>query len=409
MRAAAAGATTTPLELIGGFQRWYVSDSFTVNFPASPPIRGAQRAVPDRPDAGEWPGAQPRGLNRLYPPGATVRTPPMSRSTIEHRPRSDQVSLASSTQLAAATSVSADYVHVFNREQLMTFDENKGTRATTASTSPIVRPDTTVQAVNTFINVGTADYDALLLQVDKRWSRGISARVAYTLASASGNTSGNGAAAISFQAGSATNLDLNEGPTDFDRRHNLVLSGRALVPYTHGMTFSWVARALSGPPLSLVNNLVDIDRTTSSSDRDRRMQARGRSRRTTTSRLQQQRGARGRVLPLDTRFGWRVKSAADGHWTCRPTVQPDQPGQLRPASNNRGAPRRSLILSALLTARRRERSRLAFGTDSDVMCVWRRQAPATSLGISPARTAFPLLKGQQHSVSNRESAETQRN
>ena len=26
------------------------------------------------------------------------------------------------------------------------------------------------------------------------------------------------------------NLDLNEGPTDFDRRHNLVVSGRALVP-----------------------------------------------------------------------------------------------------------------------------------------------------------------------------------
>jgi len=56
------------------------------------------------------------------------------------------------------------------------------------------------------------------------------------------------------------NLGLNQGPTDFDRRHNLVVSGRAIVPYTHGMTFSFVARALSGLPFTLLNNDVDIDR-----------------------------------------------------------------------------------------------------------------------------------------------------
>ena len=77
----------------------------------------------------------------------------------------------------ATTSFSADYVHVFARKQFMTFDENKGTRTTTASTSPIVRPDPTVQAVNTFVNVGETDYDALLLQVERRLSRGFSARV----------------------------------------------------------------------------------------------------------------------------------------------------------------------------------------------------------------------------------------
>ena len=42
------------------------------------------------------------------------------------------------------------------------------------------------------------------------------------------------------------NLDLNEGPTNVDRRHNLVISGQALVPKTHGLTVAWVARALSG-------------------------------------------------------------------------------------------------------------------------------------------------------------------
>ena len=29
-----------------------------------------------------------------------------------------------------------------------------------------------------------------------------------------------------FQTVNSLNLDLNQGPTDFDRRHNLVLSGR---------------------------------------------------------------------------------------------------------------------------------------------------------------------------------------
>ena len=98
----------------------------------------------------------------------------------------------------------------------MTFDKNKGVRATTASTSPIVRPDPTFQQVNTFLNVGETDYDALLLQVEKRLSRGFSARVSYTLRGATGNTSANGSARSTSRSGTEMNLDLNEGPTDFD-------------------------------------------------------------------------------------------------------------------------------------------------------------------------------------------------
>ena len=56
------------------------------------------------------------------------------------------------------------------------------------------------------------------------------------------------------------NLDLNEGPTNFDARHNFVVSGRAVVPKTGGLNVSWVARALSGSPFTLINNTVDPDR-----------------------------------------------------------------------------------------------------------------------------------------------------
>jgi hypothetical protein len=55
------------------------------------------------------------------------------------------------------------------------------------------------------------------------------------------------------------NLDLNEGPTDFDIHHNFTFSGTALVPRTHGLNLSWVARALSGNPFSLTNSAIDPD------------------------------------------------------------------------------------------------------------------------------------------------------
>ena len=42
------------------------------------------------------------------------------------------------------------------------------------------------------LNVGETDYDALMLQFDKRFSNNYSARVSYTLAHSRGNTSGNG-------------------------------------------------------------------------------------------------------------------------------------------------------------------------------------------------------------------------
>ena len=54
-------------------------------------------------------------------------------------------------------------------------------------------------------------------------------------------------------------LELNEGPSDFDIRHNFMVSGTALVPHTGGLNVSWVARALSGTPFSLTNGAVDPD------------------------------------------------------------------------------------------------------------------------------------------------------
>ena len=57
-----------------------------------------------------------------------------------------------------------------------------------------------------------------------------------------------------FQVLDDLHLELNEGPSNFDSRHNFVVSGRAVIPKTGGLNVSWVARALSGTPFTLVNN-----------------------------------------------------------------------------------------------------------------------------------------------------------
>jgi len=254
----------THFEIIGGiFNNGVFSPSFTVNFPTSAADPGPRNGqFPTDPFLVNGPVLNRELLNQRFPPGSTLRN--TGNVTLDNSgrriPYSDQVSLGYEHQIGATISASADYVHVFGQGLFMTFDENKGSRATTAATSPVVRPDPQFQAINTFVNAGETEYDAVLFQVEKRLSRGVSARVSYTLSSARGNTSGNGSGAINFQTGQDMNLTLNEGSSDFDRRHNLVISGRALVPYTHGMTFSWVARALSGLPFSLVNNLIDLDR-----------------------------------------------------------------------------------------------------------------------------------------------------
>ena len=59
-----------------------------------------------------------------------------------------------------------------------------------------------------------ADYDALMLQFDKRFSRNYSARVSYTLASSRGNTTGNGAPTSEEMSAAATARSAAGSSTD---------------------------------------------------------------------------------------------------------------------------------------------------------------------------------------------------
>jgi len=201
-------------------------------------------------------------------------------------PYTNQFTVGYSRQLRNDLGVSADYVHAAARDLLMSLNLNPGLRATTDPTSSFTRvPSATLVAatealraiygddfedftgtVTMPVNAGSKDYDALMLQVEKRFSNNWSARASYTLSYSRGNTTGSGVPGSGFQVLDDLGLEENEGPTSFDQRHNLVLSGSAILPRTRGMTLSWVARALSGSPFSLFDNTIDPDRNGSTSE-----------------------------------------------------------------------------------------------------------------------------------------------
>ncbi len=241
------------------------SDSFTAVFPANSADPGPSNGqLPTNPLLANGPEVDRDLLNQLYPPGSLVKnTGTVNLDNPDRRtPYSHEVSVGVEHQFAADLSLSSEYVHSANRGALMSKDLNPGLRATISRTSPIQRTDPNfVSAVYTQVNLGSSNYDALQVELEKRFSHNYSARVSYTLSYGRGDYGGVGNAPTSgFQLLDNMNLDLNRGPLDTDRRHNLVIAGTALVPHTGGLTFSWVARALSGLPFSLIDSTTDPDR-----------------------------------------------------------------------------------------------------------------------------------------------------
>ena len=240
------------------------SNSFTANFPANNADPGpSQGVLPTDPFLVNGPTVNADLLRQQFPAGATLRNTGNVFVDSPDRtiPYTQQVTIGMERQLSPVLAFTADYVHAFGRDQFMTRDLNPGLRRTESRTAAIdrVNPDF-VASVFQRINVGRTDYDALQLSIEKRYANNFSARAAYTLASSRGNTSGDGIPTIETQLLDDLRLDLNEGPTDFDRRHNFVFSWTSQIPRTGGLTFSGVARALSGLPFTIFDTTTDPDR-----------------------------------------------------------------------------------------------------------------------------------------------------
>src|SRR5204862_6166594 len=82
-------------------------------------------------------------LNSLFPPGSLGRNTAVVFLDNPDRvvPRTDQISLGYERQFTGQMAATVDYIHSWNRDQLITFDLNPGTRVDTSRTGRIVYTD----------------------------------------------------------------------------------------------------------------------------------------------------------------------------------------------------------------------------------------------------------------------------
>jgi hypothetical protein len=320
----------THFEVIGGL---YTGTPFTSSFVATFPVSAADNGprngqLPNDPFLVNGPVINTAELNLRYPGGQLLRNTGATWDNPDRRtPYTDEVTVGFERQLKPDLAASADYVHSQGRDMLMILNLNPQIRSNpvvASSTLQRVGSSTLSTAlaelqskydgfvpfsanVNQFVNTGRLDYDALMLQMKKRFSHNYSTQVSYTFGRSHGNTSGNGAPGSNFQVRDDLHLELNEGPTDFDVRHNFTLSGTALIPRTGGLNLSWVARALSGRPFTLTNGNVDPDLNGISAEplAAGKYSGSGADAYTVEDFTSQRNGARGPgFLEVDMRFGY---------------------------------------------------------------------------------------------------------
>ena len=239
------------------------SDSFIVNFPASGVDPGpSQGRAPTSPYLVDGPTVNRQLLNAQFPAGSKTKNTGTVTLDSPDRviPYTDQFTLgferALSRELLARRRL---------RPRAAAAASSCRTRRTracgsnTSRTGAIVRVDPNFTA--SVLQRDQRGRDRLrradARRLERRWANNYRFRVSYTLGKSRGNTSGNGIPASNLQFLDDMNLDLNEGPTDVDRRHNLVVSGSLIVPKTGGLTIGTVVRYLSGTAFTVQDTTID--------------------------------------------------------------------------------------------------------------------------------------------------------
>jgi hypothetical protein len=255
----------TPFGPLGNFMSNGVfADSFNVLFPANGVDPGpSQGRLPTDPFLVNGPVVNRTLLNQQFPPGTQARN--LGDVFLDNPDRKSaharQYTVGYERQVFGDMAVTIDYVRSENVDQLMRKNLNPPTRVSTGRTAPVRRPNPAfAQNVWQPINVGEYTYNALQLQLNKRFSRGYSYRVSYTRSRAYGNTDGVVAAIIPTQVGDDLNLDAYQGLSDNDRPHILSINGTMEVPGVQALTVSPMLRYMSGLPFTLTNSSFDLNR-----------------------------------------------------------------------------------------------------------------------------------------------------
>ncbi len=257
----------THLELIQGVETTGVfSRSFIVLIPGTGVDPGpANGRKPTDPMLVNGPVVNRDLLNRLFPPGTKLKNTGTINLDNPNRtvPYTDQISVGVQREITPNMSVNLDYVHARGREQLMLFDLNPGTRADTKRTTPVVRTNPNFPGSSPAlerVNSGRTTYNAIELQLDHHLGQTYQYRLSYTYSRSRGNTSARFVPQSPFQFLGELNLGLNEGPTDWDRPHNVVFGGSWALPHTGGLTLAGTVRYLSGEPFTILDTNFDLDR-----------------------------------------------------------------------------------------------------------------------------------------------------
>jgi hypothetical protein len=278
----------TPFELITAFYTARpFSDSFLRTFPLGAVDPGPSKGLfPTDPTLVNGPVVDRALIQSLVGSGTLVPNPDVIVDQSDRRmPYSRSFTIGFQRELLPNLALTVDYLHQDGIDQLISANLNAGLRADTNPATVPTRRYTTLGEVidNTFVpvdtkffrdqpfstavvnnvttrlNLGRTKYDAMQFSLERRFSRGLQFRASYTFANGRGNTGGNGTPAATFQRFDALNLDLSNGPTDFDRRHNFVFSGFYEIPRTRGLIVSTVVRGLSGNAFTIFNSRIDAD------------------------------------------------------------------------------------------------------------------------------------------------------
>src|SRR2546426_941888 len=261
--------TTTPFVSTGIY-----SSSFTASFPTSAADPGPSRGqFPTDPFLVNGPVVNRALLNARFPLGSIGRN--TGNVFIDNPDRKvpavHQATIGYERQLAQQMAFNVDYIHSWNRDQLINFDLNPGLRVNTTRTGAINYTDLDniagqlgiapfTNPVITRVNDGSSQFDGANFMLEKRFSNHWQARVSYAVGYARGNSEANQTFDNNYQVLGDPRLDAGFGPLDADRRSNFVLSGRIEIPRTRGLTMSGIYRYLSGASVNLYNSAVDADR-----------------------------------------------------------------------------------------------------------------------------------------------------
>jgi len=252
--------------LTPNFTTGLLSDSFVVQFPLNnidPGPRNGQ--FPTNPLLANGPTVNRALIDQQFPAGSIL--PNTGTINLDNPDRrnaySRQYSIGYETQIGQELGVSIDLIRSESRDQYMTMDMNPLVRSTTLATGAATRrsliPGTYAGAVNTLVNAGSIDYTSMQIAVNKRYSKGVSARVSYALSRGRGDNATGQADISNSQYLDDLRLDREWGPTNVDRPHILSINANWDVPKTGGLKLSGVLQARSGTPFTLINSTFDYD------------------------------------------------------------------------------------------------------------------------------------------------------